>query len=368
MNPNITEILNRLEIFVGGLGKAILLELRKELAEQPSPAQLAEADRRAGAAERELATFRDDLARINRVRDKMKDQWGVDHNVSFDVVWADALKLKQQAIAQQQRQPVSVMFTSNETDHPEDRYVKAADIEVKKYPDGTLAVGPAPLPDISPVQQGPLSNNQIMAAVGRHAGGEKTAISERMPLGQQWDEVCELVRKIIAERYSAARHPAQHEPYPGSTDEYEVWVADGCPMPTDPKIEGRTLFSTPQQTPEQHSDDAAVDRFAAAMKDKLAKAREKGRSGWETCPADDLNRMLREHVEKGDPRDVANFAMMLFVRGEKTVAAPVHTVVDNEAKSKEKPAGTPADTGFERGGQLAPVQDQLAAQGLKEGS
>jgi hypothetical protein len=49
-------------------------------------------------------------------------------------------------------------------------------------------------------------------------------------------------------------------------------------------------------------------------------------------------------------------------------AAPVHTVVDNEAKSKEKPAETPADTGFERGGQLAPVQDQLAAQGLKEGS
>jgi hypothetical protein len=175
MNPNITEILNRLEIFVGGLGKAILLELRKELAEQPSPAQLAEADRRAGAAERELATFRDDLARINRVRDKMKDQWGVDHNVSFDVVWADALKLKQQAIAQQQQ---------------------------------------------------------------------------------------------------------------------------------------------------QHPDDAAVDRFAVAMKDKLAKAREKGRSGWETCPPDDLSRMLREHVEKGDPRDVANFAMMLWNLGTGIAAAP----------------------------------------------
>jgi hypothetical protein len=51
------------------------------------------------------------------------------------------------------------------------------------------------------------------------------------------------------------------------------------------------------------------------MKDKLAKAREKGRSGWETCPPDDLSRMLREHVEKGDPRDVANFAMMLWSLG-----------------------------------------------------
>lgn len=61
-----------------------------------------------------------------------------------------------------------------------------------------------------------------------------------------------------------------------------------------------------------HPDDVAVDRFAAAMKDKLSKAREKGRGGWETCPPEDLSRMLREHVEKGDPRDVANFAMMLW--------------------------------------------------------
>lgn len=58
---------------------------------------LAEADRRAGAAERELATCRRDLERISRVRDKMKDEWGVSHNVSFDVVWAEALKLKHQA-------------------------------------------------------------------------------------------------------------------------------------------------------------------------------------------------------------------------------------------------------------------------------
>lgn len=67
---------------------------------QPAPVhqgQLAEADRRAGAAERELETCRSDLARINRVRDKMKDEWGVDRNVSFDVVWAEALKLKRQA-------------------------------------------------------------------------------------------------------------------------------------------------------------------------------------------------------------------------------------------------------------------------------
>jgi hypothetical protein len=59
-------------------------------------------------------------------------------------------------------------------------------------------------------------------------------------------------------------------------------------------------------------DDLAVDRFAAAMKDKMAAARAKGRGGWEKCSPEYLTFLLREHVEKGDPRDVANFCMMLW--------------------------------------------------------
>ena len=66
---------------------------------------------------------------------------------------------------------------------------------------------------------------------------------------------------------------------------------------------------------EPHPDDVAVDKFAQAMKDKLAKAREKGRGGWQTCAPSDLSWMLREHVEKGDPRDVANFCMFLWSLG-----------------------------------------------------
>jgi hypothetical protein len=56
----------------------------------------------------------------------------------------------------------------------------------------------------------------------------------------------------------------------------------------------------------------------------MAEARAKGRGGWEDpaqCRADDLSRMLREHVEKGDPRDVANFCMMLHQRGEAIAAS-----------------------------------------------
>jgi hypothetical protein len=78
--------------------------------------------------------------------------------------------------------------------------------------------------------------------------------------------------------------------------------------------------------PPTHPDDEAVDRFAAAMKAKLATARAKGRSGWEDktqCHQEDLALDLRKHVHKGDPVDVANFAMMLHQRGESTKLRPL---------------------------------------------
>ncbi|AOJ09641.1 hypothetical protein WS71_20225 [Burkholderia mayonis] len=78
----------------------------------------------------------------------------------------------------------------------------------------------------------------------------------------------------------------------------------------------------PAEAREPHSDDVAVDSFAAVIKHKLALARDKGRGGWETCSPTDLSRMLREHVEKGDPRDVANFCMMLWHHGSPIVSAP----------------------------------------------
>lgn len=71
-----------------------------------------------------------------------------------------------------------------------------------------------------------------------------------------------------------------------------------------------------------HPDNVAVDRFAQAMKAKLAEARERGRSGWESCPPEELSRMLREHVEKGDTRDVANFCAFLWNRRFPITAAP----------------------------------------------
>ncbi|WP_341989801.1 hypothetical protein [Azorhizobium sp. AG788] len=72
-----------------------------------------------------------------------------------------------------------------------------------------------------------------------------------------------------------------------------------------------------------HADDLAVDRFAVAMKAKLAKKRAEGRGGWDdkgACSNSALTRLLRNHVEKGDPIDVGNLAMMIHQRGERVAA------------------------------------------------
>lgn len=74
-----------------------------------------------------------------------------------------------------------------------------------------------------------------------------------------------------------------------------------------------------------HPDDLAVDRFAAAMKLKLAKKREEGYGGWDNpdgCSLGFLSEKLRHHAIKGDPVDVANFCMMLHERGSRILAHP----------------------------------------------
>lgn len=73
-------------------------------------------------------------------------------------------------------------------------------------------------------------------------------------------------------------------------------------------------------------DNVSVDYFARLMKAKLAKKRDEGRGGWHLShvSSDDLSKMLREHVEKGDPIDVANLAMMIYMKGD-TISKPKMT-------------------------------------------
>lgn len=79
---------------------------------------------------------------------------------------------------------------------------------------------------------------------------------------------------------------------------------------------------------ESEKDNAAVDSFAAEMKRKLAVKRAEGRGGWhdpEQCSPEFLSELLRDLVEKGDPLDVGNLAMMLHQRGERISKANLIT-------------------------------------------
>ena len=83
---------------------------------------------------------------------------------------------------------------------------------------------------------------------------------------------------------------------------------------------------------ESFVDDFAVEAFAIAMKEKMHVSHLKGRSGWHDnnqISDEKLASMLIEHIAKGDPVDIANFAMMLHQRGAdpKTISAAWAAIV-----------------------------------------
>jgi len=124
-------------------------------------------------------------------------------------------------------------------------------------------------------------------------------------------------------------------------------------------VDGAMLYGARQPVDDQHPDDLAVDAFAAAMKAKMAEARAKGRGGWEDpaqCTADDLSRMLRDHVEKGDARDVANFCMMLHQRGEAISAR--QPLVSNQVLENVEQLGVDSDSQSSGNSGELPVDSQ----------
>lgn len=111
------------------------------------------------------------------------------------------------------------------------------------------------------------------------------------------------------------------------------------------------LYTAPPTQALQHSDDLAVDQFAQALKDKMRKSREKGRSGWDDkqqCPNGRLQQMLIDHLGKGDPLDVGAFAMMLFIRGERTNPPTREPLSEEEIEKLVPWQGDPKDPFFNR--------------------
>jgi len=108
------------------------------------------------------------------------------------------------------------------------------------------------------------------------------------------------------------------------TDQYMLGLYNGLELAVAiiedraPKYEhvARPKYSVRRNLYEvHHPDEVSLLRFCLLMRDKLEQARRRGRGGWETADPEYLAQLLREHVAKGDPVDVANFCMMLAIRG-----------------------------------------------------
>lgn len=120
-------------------------------------------------------------------------------------------------------------------------------------------------------------------------------------------------------------------------------------------------------------DETGVEDLALAMKEKLGLKREEGRGGWydnEKCPAERLALMLLDHLPKGDPVDIANFAMFIHNRADAkgiiTEVFPVWLAQQQNAALENALADT-ANARLERNRAQEEVKELKAAQGRLEG-
>lgn len=76
-----------------------------------------------------------------------------------------------------------------------------------------------------------------------------------------------------------------------------------------------------------------VERFSEEMKFKLGQKLNQGRSGWdkEEWSKSDILKALREHLDKGNMVDVANYAMFLWNRTDAEPKKKLGLQSDDEA-------------------------------------
>jgi len=130
----------------------------------------------------------------------------------------------------------------------------------------------------------------------------RTALSSHpSPIASRGGEEAVAWRRRVREHRAAPWHFSEYKPNVRE-DYYEV----------------EPLYASPRGAQGDHPDDVAVDKFAAAMKAKLAKKRAEGRGGWDDpaqCSVPYLAQLLVEHCGKVNSAvDIANFAMMVWHR------------------------------------------------------
>lgn len=127
-------------------------------------------------------------------------------------------------------------------------------------------------------------------------------------------------RDTLAQQLAEARNSALEDAWDQAESEIlDFPFGEGTDQEAMLERVERVIRALKSEPAPRHPDDEAVDRFASAMKEKLAAKRADGRGGWNDktqCSQKFLSDLLRGHVSKGDPLDVANFSMMLHQRGE----------------------------------------------------
>lgn len=133
-------------------------------------------------------------------------------------------------------------------------------------------------------------------------------LEKPMPEPINYEKLLSNIEEVIAK---------QKERF-GQVQEGNQWIRD---LEAAASIIRILVMVDRAEAEENHPDNLAVKYLAHAMKAKLAKKRAEGMSLWNDpnrCSTADLARLLRHHVQKGDPVDVANYAAMLYARNGKT--------------------------------------------------
>jgi hypothetical protein len=117
---------------------------------------------------------------------------------------------------------------------------------------------------------------------------------------------------------------SEREAYRATIEDAENWHQGTLEIKFE--IGGIRVHDTGVNEPRLYESDAkAIDGFAVAMKEKMAHCSMKGRAFWQQTRPEVISMLLRQAVEKGDPVDVADYAMMLWHMGA-PINSPVVTV------------------------------------------
>ncbi len=189
--------------------------------------------------------------------------------------------------------------------------------------------------NLNPMEEARAFKALIEAGMSTEDVAERVSVSQRqVQMRLQLLELSEEDQERVALPKTDLRHLTVREARaqvqtpkpPKSVAEAAETAAGGRDAPSEPQTAAIRSKAAQEAISEVEAarfrerdiDVGSVDQFSAMMKLRLSLARDRGRAGWHDpaqCSIDELADQLVEHVRKGDPVDIANFAMFVALRG-----------------------------------------------------